>query len=142
MATLVRIRLPNRTEYRKLVWSKKDSILVLGSNYHIDYNKGFFTTIWGGLLKVVCLDYEEGHEEPISYFDGKVRTSTELRPHHVSAVIRSLIEEIPHFQWIVIIALIAIGIIAGVSAYYGYDASSKVDLLRKFLVNSSWSPYG
>lgn len=125
MATLIRIRLPNRSEFKKLVWTKHDHIVILGVNRHIDWNQGFFTHIWGGFLKVVALDYDANGEEPIPFYVSDQEPKTQLRPHHVAEVIRRLIEEIPHFQIIALIMLaVCIGI-AGVAAYLAYDAGNK-----------------
>lgn len=125
MATLIRIRLPNRSEYRKYIWSRKDSVVLLGDTYHIDYNKGFFVKTWFG--KVVCLDYEKGVEEPISYFTQDVNDEprTKHKPHHVAEVIRRLIEEIPHFQILALILLIICIAVGCIACYLGWDAGTK-----------------
>ncbi|MEO5351370.1 MAG: hypothetical protein H7836_17270 [Magnetococcus sp. YQC-3] len=142
MATLVRIRLPNRSEYKKILWgAKKDYFVLKGNNYHIDYNKAFFTSVWGGFLKVSCLDYEHGKEEPVEYFRHGIETSTELRPHHVADVIRRLIEEIPHFQLIVLILLLISLAVGGIAVYLSYsngDALSSIKAEVHALYNNSF----
>lgn len=129
MAILVRIHLPNRSEIRKIVRTKKDYFILRGDNYHIDFNKAYFTHIWGGFIKIACLDYEKGREEPIGYFESDIKTSTELRPHHVAEVIRRLIEEIPHFQFLALIFLIICMIICGIAVYFGYVNFEKLNIL-------------
>jgi hypothetical protein len=134
MAILVRIKLPNRSEYRKVIRTKKDSFDLLGDNYGIDFNCAYLTTIWGGWIKIQCLDYQKGCHDPIRYF-GKLEEAphTKLTPKLVADVIKRLFEDIPHFQLIALILLIVAIAVGGIACYFAYDSGSKVQGLTDYV---------
>lgn len=134
MAILVRIRLPDRSEYRKVVRTRKDNFTLLGDNYLIDWNAAYWTRIHLGFTKIQCLDYEKGIEHPVNYFSekGEEIPKTKHKAHHIATVIDMLINQIPHFQLIVIILLCIVIAAAGIGAYLAYDAGQKVGALETF----------
>ncbi|MEO5350241.1 MAG: hypothetical protein H7836_11410 [Magnetococcus sp. YQC-3] len=143
MAILVRIKLPNRSEYRKVIRTKKDNFVLLGDNYNIDFNAAYLTTIWGGFVKVQCLDYEKGKEDPVYYFNKPDENipRTKHKAHHVAEVIRRLIEDQRIAIIMLIVTIVAAGC-AGIAAYLAYDAGSKasecLDLMRRLYNNTGF----
>lgn len=124
MAVLIRIRTSDRNEFKKVIRTKKDYFVYKGDSYHINYQKAFFTRIWLGFIKITCLDYEKGNEEPIDYFSQETESKTVLKPHHVTEVIRKLLDEVAHFQLIVLIMMIISIILIGVNIYFNYSNNS------------------
>ena len=137
MATLIRIRLPNRNEYCKVVRTKQDSVVVLGQNRHIVPTEIYHSKRWMGFIRIPTLDYDGDNQEPTPHFNVSEESRTRHKPKHVSDCIRRLFEEIPHFQLIALILLLAGVGVAGVACYFAWDAGEKaaqsLALLRQFL---------
>jgi len=141
MAILARIKLPDRSELKKIIRSKEKTFSWDGDDYNIDFQCSYISKIWLGWIKIVTLDYEKGCPDPVPYFleDEQVKNRSKLRPDAVAQLIKKLLQEIPHFQMIAIILLIVACCACGAAAYFSWEAGSKaqaiLDLLNQEVVN-------
>jgi hypothetical protein len=65
---LVRIKLKNRSEYRKLIVSNKNNFKYKDFSYTIDPHCVYHTCIYG-FLNVRCIDFIEGQTDPVDYYN-------------------------------------------------------------------------
>jgi len=65
---LVRIKLKNRSEYRKLIVSNKNNFKYKDFSYAIDPHCVHRCNVYG-FLSVGCIDFIEGQTDPVDYYN-------------------------------------------------------------------------
>lgn len=84
---LIRIKLKNRGEIHKYLFSSKKSFSYGGLKYHIDPHCVYNTKLLG-FLSVRCIDYIQGNTDPVNYYNLLDRANLRKQKDTINSLVK------------------------------------------------------